>query len=361
MKFKGYTEIENIYRSDIIQMIRDLGYDKPSFEWVAEVKWDGSNLQCCIDVDGNFIVGKRTSYIGQDMNFQGFPNALEHQSLDRKLRQMKTYIRDAYKVSVPYIEDHPYGIRVYGELAGGFYKHPDVEKVKNAKIIQGRVQYHPDDVFLPFDIEIVNDMDNVIYTFTQYDVIDICQHIGLPYPIIMGRGTFDEMLEVNCIFNDETGHILFGLPILENNVAEGIVIKPNLPLTDRFGHRIMLKKKNGKFSEKSMKAPKDKKELRDLNETEIKYMEILREYITESRFMSVLSKVGEVNEKGFGMFLGMYLKDMTVDFNKEHGTEIEEIEKQYDKEKFDFARVRKIVSAEARDFILPLFMSKIQH
>ena len=361
MKFKSYTEIENVYRSDIIQMIRDLGYDKPSFEWVAEVKWDGSNLQCCIDVDDNLVVGKRSSYIGNDMNFQGFPNALEHQSLDRKLRQMKTYIRDAYRVSVPFLDDHRFGMRVYGELAGGCYRHPDVEKVKNAKIIQGRVQYHPDDVFLPFDIELVNETDDIIYTFSQHDVCDICQHIGLPYPLIRGCGTFDEMLNLPCEFNDETGHILFGLPILENNTAEGLVIKPNLPLCDRFGHRIMLKNKNGKFSEKSRKSPKEKKELRDFNELEIKYMEILREYITESRFMSVLSKVGEVNEKMFGMFLGMFLKDMNTDFNKEHGAEIEDIENQHDKEEFDFSRVRKDVSIEVRNFILPLFMNQIKH
>ena len=361
MKFKSYTEIENTYRTDVIQMIRDLGYDKPEVPWVAEVKWDGSNLQCCIDADDNFIVGKRSSYIGNDMNFQGLPNALAHQDLENKIRQIKNIIYERMKHTVVEIFDHKFAIRVYGELAGGRYKHPDVEPVKNAKIIQGRVQYHPDDVFLPFDIEVLDAEDKILYVFTQLSVIDICKQVGLPYPIIVAKGTFDDMLKVPVEFNDETGHILFGLPVLENNMGEGVVIKPNVPLLDKYGHRIMLKNKVAKFSEKSKKAPKEKEAIRDYNELEIKYLELMREYITESRFMSVISKVGEVNEKAFGMVLGMFLKDINNDFNKEHGDEIAKIEAEMDKDQFNFARIRKDVSTEGRNFILPLFMNKIHN
>lgn len=73
--------------------------------------------------------------------------------------------------------------------------------------------------------------------------------IGLiPSVPILARGTFEEMFNFNPRF-DSTIPELLGLPRLENNIAEGIVIRTNenkfLHKTDK---RVILKNKNIEFA-----------------------------------------------------------------------------------------------------------------
>ena len=92
---------------------------------------------------------------------------------------------------------------------------------------------------------------------------------------------------------------LHNLPIIENNYAEGIVIKPSKPLY-LSSSRIILKKKIEKFNERRSKPYK----LRE--DTTITHK--ILDYITENRLHNVISKIGYVTEKDFSKLMKEYCK-----------------------------------------------------
>jgi Rnl2 family RNA ligase len=358
-KFKSYTDIENSYNNKFITQIREQGFDDANIEWVAEVKIDGSNFQCSIDCEDKFIVGTRTRFLERGADFQGYERAMENGNVEYAIRSMKTYI--AKTVDIAGLDPKNFTLRVYGELCGGMYRHPEVEKVKGAIKIQGRVNYHPDNVWIPFDIEIVNANDQIIYVFPQLEAKALCNKFNLPFPIIVKTGSFDELINLPNDFNDETGYVLFGLPKIENNITEGLVIKPNVPLRFGNGSRVMVKSKNDKFKERVHKEPKTPKEIIPMNELEKKYFEIYREFITESRIMSVISKIGTFNNKAFGVILGMFVKDVYKDFDKEYDEEIKALESSLPVSEFNHAKIKKELSKEITDFIRPFFLNHISN
>jgi Rnl2 family RNA ligase len=359
MNFKSYCEIENSYNSKFIKQIREHAFDSAEIEWIAEVKIDGSNLQCCLDCDDQFIVGSRTRFLKAGTDFQGYERAMRNENVQDCLIKMKSLIRERFSENFDAVKNNRFVLRVYGELCGGMYRHPDIEKVKGAVKIQGRVSYHPDNVWIPFDIELTDENDNIIFVFSQTAVVSLCKSVGLPTPIIIKKGTFDELINLPNDFNDPTGQILFGLPKIENNITEGIVIKPNELLRFKNGSRVMVKSKNDKFKEKTKKEPKKPKEIIPMNELELKYFELYREFITESRLLSVISKIGNVNNKAFGMILGMFMKDLYNDFDKEYGEEIKKLEDTLSVDEFNLAKTKKELAKEIIEFIRPIFIQHI--
>ena len=356
--FKSYTDIENSYNEKFINQIKEHNFDSPDIEWVAEVKIDGSNFQCCLDAENNLVVGTRTRYLTRDAEFQGYERALRNGDVYNKLIKLKQLIAEQYTEHES-IKNNNFCIRVYGELCGGMYRHPDVEKVKGAVKIQGRVSYHPDNVWIPYDIEVMDEHENIILVCKQSVVETLCNKVGLPFPVVIKRGTFDALIDLKNDFVDPTGNVLFDLPIIDNNITEGIVLKPDMPLRFGNGSRVMVKSKNDKFKERVKKEPKEPKELIPMNELELKYYNIMREYITESRVMSVISKIGTVNAKAFGMILGMFMKDLYKDFDKEYGEEVKNLEDTLSVDEFNLAKAKKELAKEAAEFIRPIFLEFI--
>jgi hypothetical protein len=72
-----------------------------------------------------------------------------------------------------------------------------------------------------------------------------------------------------------------GLPPIENNIVEGTVIKPLIPLFENNGSRIILKNKNDKFSEKTGKRPATVRPQIELTEEGEKYFNDLVEYLND--------------------------------------------------------------------------------
>jgi len=354
MIFKKYSEIENTYNNKFINELKEQGFFDPSIEYVIELKIDGSNCQCSIDENGNFIVGSRTQVYAPGSDFQGSTACFMKERAKEKLIKMKELIqKDFPELTFPFV------LTVYGELCGGMYRHPDVEKVKGAIKIQGRVDYHPDNKWVPFDIVIRLPDGKTHAILTQDDVVKYCKAVNLPYPIILGRGTAEECMDYPIDFVDRAGNILWGLPIIEGNIAEGIVIKPNRALFKPNGQRVILKKKGTKFKERISKN-KEPKEVLPMNEVEMKWFNIIIEFVTESRLMSVLSKIDttKLNDRMFGMILGSYLKDMWNDFNKEYEEEV--YKEASENMEFNFDRVRKEASKYVSKFIQPYFLKILQ-
>ena len=355
MKFKSYSEIENSYNGKFVRELREQGFDDPNIEYVCENKIDGSNFQCSLDENDNFIVGKRSQLLGRDDTFQNYRKAMQNEDVENKLRLIKANIAQSFPVPEKFV------FTVYGELCGGMYRHPDVEKVKNAQRIQGRIDYHPDNMWIPFDMAIraPGDENKILYLLDQDDVVRYCKLVGLPYPIILFRGTLDACLNFPVEFIDKTGNILWNLPVIDENISEGVVIKPNHACWMRNGQRVILKNKNERFKERTCKGPKEKKENIPLTELETKYFNLAEEFITESRMMSVVSKIGELNEKLFGLFLGSFLKDLWNDFDKEYADEVHELEENTSVDEFSFPKIKKHISKEVSDFIRPKFVELI--
>jgi hypothetical protein len=62
------------------------------------------------------------------------------------------------------------------------------------------------------------------------------------------------MIQIDSVF-DSTIPELLGLQRLEKNIIEGLVLRPNVNVSNSFGERVILKKKNQEFLEKAS-APK---------------------------------------------------------------------------------------------------------
>jgi len=369
MKFVKYSEIENSYNEKYIRGLKEEGFFDPSIEYVAENKIDGSNLQCSIDEEGQFAFGSRSQLYAPYSDFQGSSACFLKEKVKEKLIKMKELIANDQKVKDTLKElagldpekdvlKTKFVLTVYGELCGGMYRHPDVEKVKGAIKIQGRVDYHPDNKWIPFDIALRWPNGNTIMLMDQDDVVKYCKAVELPYPLILFRGTLESCLKYPIDFIDTTGNILWNLPVIANNVSEGIVIKPNKAMRKNNSERVIIKKKGTKFKERICKH-KEQKEVLPMNDVEKKWFDIISEFITESRLMSVLSKfdVSKLNDKSFGMILGGFLKDMWKDFYKEYESEVlDEVEKSSE---FNFDKVRKETSKYVSKFIQPHFLKLI--
>lgn len=361
MKFKSYTDIENAYNSKFITLLRKNNCDNEDITYVCEVKIDGSNYQCSIDETGTFITGSRSHLLNPREDFQGSLNALREQDIQTKLIKLKKIICERFS-HIEAVKQNNFVLTVYGELCGGMYRHKDVERVPGSKKIQGRVSYHPNNVWIPFDI-IIRDIENTnLYVFGPFEAKEILKEVDLPYTIILFQGTFNDCLNFPNTFIDPIGSKLFGLPEIENNITEGVVIKPIKPAWVG-NERVILKNKNEKFKEHVCKTPKEKKELPTLNELELKYFNILREYITESRLYSVFSKLddSQINQKMFGYIQGLYVKDVFTEFEKTYSKEITELESTLPIEEFNFAKAKKLIAKEIVEIIRPVFLEKLNN
>lgn len=128
-------------------------------------------------------------------------------------------------------------------------------------------------------------------------------------PILMG--SYKDLIKFSVNDFESTIPNLLGLPIIKNNIAEGVVlksIKSNIK-----GKRHMIKIKSDKFLE----APKSK----------IKYLiednKSCLEYINENRLNNLLSKMEEIEEKNMRTkwnIVNMLVDDACEDFLNDNNT-----------------------------------------
>lgn len=103
---------------------------------------------------------------------------------------------------------------------------------------------------------------------------------------------------------------------IEENLSEGVVCKPLKELKDKFNSRVIFKKKNEKFSEKSKKERV--KKAKELTNEDINNIDLLDSLINDNRLLSVLSKeFTEPTFKDFGKIMQLFSEDVIKDFEKE--------------------------------------------
>jgi len=297
--------MENSYREGFMNKIIDQGFTHPSIRWVATEKIHGANSGLWTDgVDVR--ISKKSCFI---KNTEGFFNS--DWILDRYKDDAIT-IYDSLKIVFHDIKT----IGIYGEICGGSYLHKDVEPIKRAKKVQKGIYYTPDNDFLVFDIMATMNNGKDVYMpwFVVKAIEAYCKLKTVPE---LAQGTFDELIKYP---NDgqSVAHKIFGLPTIEDNIMEGVVLKPIEPLFLADGSRVIVKNKNEKWAEKG-KAPK--RERKEINENIKPLVEKISQYVNENRLRNVLSHIGEVTNRDFGLINKELLTDVMDDYIKENGNE----------------------------------------
>jgi Rnl2 family RNA ligase len=310
MEFKKYSSIENTYRTAEINYIRQNAFDRGEF--IVEEKVHGSNF--AFYYDGKEIkCAKRTQFI-DDMG-KSFYN---HKFV---LEDNKPFIEKLWKLLEEDVHtDGMKEITIYGEIFGGTYPHPEVPRSNYATQVQKGVYYHPENKFYAFDLKI-----NGAFVMTVEKAKALFEKAGFYYAKTLLKGSFDEALAYPNEFQT-TLPADFGLPEIENNICEGVVIKPNKHVFYENGSRLVLKNKNDKWSEKKS-LPKEPKIDVILSDEAKAGLEEALTYVNDNRLKNVISKIGEVTQKDFGKLKGLFTKDIMEDFLKDTKFDIKLLDK----------------------------------
>lgn len=309
MEHKKYDGIVGTWSAKNIEYLRLKGFDHKSIKWCVTEKVHGSNFAFYINQD-EIKVAKRNGFLAEGENF--FQYTRMNESNGWKVRQLWDYLCG---LRVTFGDDDLEPIKeiiVYGELCGGVYEHPDVIKPPNVRKIQKGVSYHPDIIFYCFDI-----MVNGIY-LDMNALPAACEFNDIFYAKILKTGTFDECMECPDEFQSLIPKWL-GLPPIENNVCEGIVLKPLSPMFYEDGDRVILKSKNQKFLEVSKeRKQRPVKQKAKLSEFGKLTLTAISTYITENRLNNVISKFGEPQKKDFRAIWQLFKDDVLEDFEKNY-------------------------------------------
>lgn len=312
--FKKYNSIENTYNKDFLERIKLEGYD--SLKYVVQEKVHGAN--CCFITDGkNVHFAKRTGPMEKGEKFYNYEELLT------RYRERIILLFSSIKKEYPNTES----ISVYGEMFGGKYPHSDVKNDSKTMCIQKGVFYCPIHEFYGFDIYLCGIESNKYLSVNETNAF--FNEGGLIHAKTLFEGTIDECLSYPNAFQSRIAECL-GFPPIEDNICEGVIIRPVEPVFLRNGSRLLLKNKNSKFAEKkSVKKrqpalfvePTYSKELNTL-------LTIAEEYVTENRLDNTISKIGEVTfPKDTGRLIGLLSKDVLEDFLKEHSGTYASLEK----------------------------------
>lgn len=305
--FKKYNSIENSYRSEFIDKIRNSPIKDDVF--IVQEKVHGANLSFW--TDGIEIkTAKRSGFLEEDESFYNFQ--LVRKQYRAQILECFSLLKARYSTI-----NH---IAIYGELIGGSYSHPDIERVKNSIRVQKGIAYTPKNDFYAFDIRI-----NSEYYLPIDEATALLALLGFFYARTLFEGSLDDALNYPNAFESKISGWL-GLPSVENNICEGTVIKPNKSYFFPNGERVIIKNKNEKWAENKNHTIKIKEE-EVVSEMVIKLQRIVETYVTQNRLNNVISKIGEISFSDFGRVLGLFNKDILEDFLKDYDNHYNSLEK----------------------------------
>jgi len=276
-------------------------------QYVVQEKVHGAN--CCFVTDGQVVkFAKRSGLMEEGEMFYDYEELLE--AYRERILELFMMVTDLY----PDTES----IAAYGEMFGGKYPHPDVKNNTKVVIIQKGVAYCPFHEFYGFDLYVYGAESNRYLPVDELNQLFEANHIF--YAKTLFQGNLNECLSYPNDFQSRIAGWL-GLPVIEDNVCEGVVIRPVKPVFLGDGSRLLLKSKNAKFAEK--KAVKKRQphlyEQPTYSEALHEQLAVAEEYVTENRLNNVVSKIGHVSfPKEIGKLIGLFSQDILEDYQKEH-------------------------------------------
>jgi len=334
MKFQKYTDIESSQRQKDVDLIVVKGFS--GGEWVVSEKAHGSNFSFWYDFSNDEIkCAKRSGFIGEMETFNNYERVLD--KYKPSLFSLKERILERF--------DFIKGFVLYGEILGGVFR--GIESVPGAIKVQREIMYTPDNDFYAFDMCFL--IEEEMKEYIDYDNFSyLMDCVKIPYAKALFMGSFEEALKYPNEF-DSTIPELYGYPKLENNICEGVVIRPFK--TKYYGPtRLILKNKNEKWSEKSNKSKGSKIPVKDVTPEQKELLENFLVYNTENRLKNVISKIGKIEPSDFGMLLGHMVQDILKDSDKDDVVQGEMSSE-------DFKRVKKLLHGEVALLIRSNFIN----
>ena len=314
MQFKKYNSIENTFDKDFMEKIVLEGYDNREF--VVQEKVHGSNV--CFVSDGITVeFGKRTGFVEVGEKFYDYELLLEHYT--PKVITLFSIVKKDFPSILT--------ITVFGEMFGGKYPHPDVKNNSKIPLIQKGVFYCPVHEFYAFDLYVTTEETGRYLPVDETN--NFFEQGGFIYAKTLFRGTLNECMQYPNAFQSRISDCL-GLPPIEDNICEGVVIRPVEPTYLSNGSRVLLKSKNARFAEKKSVKKREPKLFAEPSYSESlnNLLPVAEEYVTENRLNNVVSKIGHISlPSDTGKLIGLFSKDILDDFLKEHSGEYAGIEK----------------------------------
>ncbi|GAA6764879.1 hypothetical protein AAFH68_08130 [Flavobacterium sp. CGRL1] len=281
--------------------------DMNKLKWVVTEKVHGANFSFVYQ-NKNLQFAKRKDLLKWNDDFFGFQSVIS--KIETQIISLFEQLSFDFKAD-KYI--------VYGELFGGHYPHQNVVPQPNVQAIQTGVYYTPEISFCAFDIAFVKEGKK---EYLDYDLtVSYFEKFSIFYAKILFSGKLNEALEFNKRISS-TIPALFNLPLIEDNLIEGIVVKPlkhnGLIQNDE---RPVIKLKNTEFKEQKFHQAQNWSYIPEVSShsEELTFLiEDLRTYITENRLNSVLSKIGAIDFKNIQRMENIYnefVEDVLLDFN----------------------------------------------
>jgi Rnl2 family RNA ligase len=179
--------------------------------WIATEKIHGANFVVGVTADGVWF-GKRKAWLAPAEPFLGWQLIAS---------ELAGAAREVFRRL-----DRPQVV-LYGELFGGAYPHPEVPAAPGLQPVQTGVWYAPDLRWAPFDVLVAADDhdDGELLPFSEVE--ELVASAGLLTPPVVGRGRLAdlEMLPVRAATRVPAA---LGLPALDENVGEGLVLKQDV-------------------------------------------------------------------------------------------------------------------------------------
>lgn len=295
MEFLKYNSIENTYQTKTLEFIRIYGFDMQ--DWIVQEKVHGANFS--FHTDGEVVqMAKRSGFIAADEDFYNANQVLAKYKL--KVLSLFEQLQENKNIQQ---------LSIYGELYGGSYNHKEVERDPNATQVQKGIFYNPKNDFYAFDIKCDGELMNVTEANSWFE------RLNFFYAKPLFQGSFEEALKYPNQFQTKIPMGL-GLPEVDDNLCEGVVLKPIEPKFFNNGKRVILKNKNAKWSEKS--SVKKVKQPEVFSNELQGVWENMEQFVTKNRWQNVLSKEGEFEIQKMGKYIGLFSKDVIEDFLKEY-------------------------------------------
>ncbi len=321
LKFKKYGSIENTSNKLFINSVYASYPNMGKLVCVVTEKAHGAHFS--LQTNGTLVrAGKRRSELTDEDKFHN-----HSQMVTDYTTQMYALFKSVTKLISDKTIDT---VQIDGELIGGSYDHPDVPKGKGVSRVQKGVNYCPDYRFYVYDIKYCTIDNPDKWVFLDYDIcLDLFQECGFSlYAKPLKIGPFEEVVNYDPLFQTLIPGQL-GYPEIDNNYAEGVVIKPMQSINLPTGSRVIFKSKNDKFCEtqkskktwKNISLPEVKEEIREIQSQ-------MLDMVTENRLASVISKEGEFTSmKQIGKFIGLLSRDVLEEYEREFGHTFNDIDK----------------------------------
>ncbi len=282
--------------------------DVNKVKWVVTEKVHGANFSLVYE-DRQLLFAKRKDYLSWDADFFGFQQVVN----DIEDRVLGLFEELSLELKADkYI--------LYGELFGGKYPHPDVPADPDVEAIQTGIYYAPSVQFCAFDLAIETngkkeylDYDKAMKYWDQYGIL-------YAKPLLIGK--VNEVQNFNIRIHSSIPSQL-GLPELEQNLIEGVVVKPLHHHHLNLSLRPVVKLKNPEFDEEKKfhesEAWSFKKKVISKSEELTFILEEISMYINGNRLQSAISKTGKIdrgNETRMNEIREEVLRDTWTDFNE---------------------------------------------